>query len=213
MDSQERSSHAVHSRTTTPRTAVLNSPRRLRIFAGLVGTALLAGCQMPSVAGQSPADGTDYPAQPPADTLTGPVPVSRVVDGDTLWVTTGDGETKIRLIGVDTPELLDPRSPVECFAQEASDFTKRALTGQSVYLEDDPSQDSIDRYGRRLAYVWTLDGRLINLDLIAEGYANEYTYSTPYRYQRSFQNAETAAAQQERGLWSPTTCNGDTSGN
>ena len=72
MDSQERSSHAVHSRTTTPRTAVLNSPRRLRIFAGLVGTALLAGCQKPSVPGQAPADGTDYPAQPPADTRTGP---------------------------------------------------------------------------------------------------------------------------------------------
>jgi micrococcal nuclease len=206
MDSQERSSHGAHSPTTTPRTAVPNPPRRLRIVAGLVGAVLLAGCQLPSVEGQSPTDGTDYPTPPAADTLTGPVPVSRVVDGDTLWVTTGDGDTKVRLIGVDTPELVDPRTPVQCFAQEASDFTKRALTGQSVYLEDDPSQDSIDRYGRRLAYVWTLDGRLINLDLIADGYATEYTYSTPYRYQRTFQDAEAAAAQQDRGLWNPKTC-------
>jgi len=129
-----------------------------------------------------------------------------VVDGDTLSVRTGDSDIKIRLIGVDTPELVDPRTPVQCFAQEASDFTKSALTGQLVYLEDDPSQDSTDRYGRRLAYVWTLDGRLINLDLIAEGYANEYTYSTPYRYQRRFQDAETAAAEQDRGLWNPKTC-------
>lgn len=130
----------------------------------------------------------------------------RAVDGDTLSVKTDNGDTKVRLIGVDTPELLDPRSPVECFAQEASDFTKNALTGQLVYLEDDPSQDSVDRYGRRLAYVWTLDGRLINLDLITGGYANEYTYSTPYRYQRRFQDAEASAAERERGLWNPKAC-------
>lgn len=177
----------------------------MRVLAGLVGAVLLTGCQVPSVARQSP---TDYPAQPPTDTLTGPVPVSRVVDGDTLWVNTDGGDTKVRLIGVDTPELLDPRSPVQCFAQEASDFTKSALTGQLVYLEDDASQDSVDRYGRRLAYVWTLDGRLLNLDLIAGGYANEYTYSdsTPYRYQRLFRAAEASAAERERGLWDPTTC-------
>ena len=140
------------------------SPRRLRVLAGLVGAVFLAGCQLPSVAGQLPPDTTDYPAQPPTDTLTGPVPVTRVVDGDTLWVNTEGGDTKVRLIGVDTPELLDPRSPVQCFAQEASDFTKSALTGQVVYLEYDPSQDSVDRYGRLLAYVWTLDGRLVNLE-------------------------------------------------
>ena len=185
-----------------PRTA----PRRLRVLAGLVGAVFLAGCQLPSVAGQLPPDTTDYPAQPPTDTLTGPVPVTRVVDGDTLWVNTEDGDTKVRLIGVDTPELLDPRSPVQCFAQEASDFTKSALTGQVVYLEYDPSQDSVDRYGRLLAYVWTLDGRLVNLDLITDGYANEYTYSTPYRYQRAFQDAEASAAERERGLWDPKSC-------
>ncbi|MEC9323266.1 MAG: thermonuclease family protein [Actinomycetota bacterium] len=182
------------------------SPRRLRVLAGLVGAVFLAGCQLPSVAGQLPPDTTDYPAQPPTDTLTGPVPVTRVVDGDTLWVNTEDGDTKVRLIGVDTPELLDPRSPVQCFAQEASDFTKSALTGQVVYLEYDPSQDSVDRYGRLLAYVWTLDGRLVNLDLITDGYANEYTYSTPYRYQRAFQDAEASAAERERGLWDPKSC-------
>ncbi|EHB45844.1 MULTISPECIES: thermonuclease family protein [Mycolicibacterium] len=199
-------SSGAPSYTAGPRIAPRNPRRHVRVLAGLVGAVLLAGCQVPSVAGQSPPDGTDYPVQPPADTLTGPAPVSRVVDGDTLWVKTDDGDTKVRLIGIDTPELVDPRTPVQCFAQEASDFTKSALTGQLVYLEDDPSQDSTDRYGRRLAYVWTLDGRLINLDLIAEGYANEYTYSTPYRYQRQFRAAEAAAAEQDRGLWNPKTC-------
>lgn len=206
MDSQERPSRGAPSDSAAAPIAVRHSPRHVRVLTGFVGAVFLAGCQLPSVVGQSPTDGTDYPVQPPADTLTGPVPVSRVVDGDTLSVRTGDSDIKVRLIGVDTPELVDPRTPVQCFAQEASDFTKSALTGQLVYLEDDPSQDSTDRYGRRLAYVWTLDGRLINLDLIAEGYANEYTYSTPYRYQRRFQDAETAAAAQDRGLWNPKTC-------
>lgn len=176
-----------------------------RIVVAAVGAAVLVGCQLPAGVGQ-PISDAGYPIQPRADALTGPVPVSRVVDGDTLWVQTSNGDTKVRLIGVDTPELLDPNSPVECFAQQASDYTKSQLAGQMVYLEDDDSQDSVDRYGRRLAYVWTLDGRLINLNLIAEGYAKEYTYSTPYRYQRSFKAAERAATQAGRGLWSPTTC-------
>ncbi|OKH63613.1 nuclease [Mycobacterium sp. SWH-M5] len=186
-------------------------PRRRAEQSGLRGLAaalavmIMAGCQLPSVAGQPP---TDYPPQPPADTLTGPVPVTRVVDGDTIRVKTDQGNTTVRLIGLDTPELLDPRSPVECFAQEASDYTKGRLTGQMVFLEDDPSQDSADRYGRRLAYVWTLDGRLVNLDLIAEGYAHEYTYSTPYRHQHAFKTAETRAVEKQRGLWNPKTCAG-----
>ena len=83
---------------------------------------------------------------------------------------------KIRMIGLDTPESVDRRKPVQCFAQEASAHAKTVLAGQLVYLETDPLQDSVDRYGRRLAYVWTESGRLLNLDMIADGYAHEYTY-------------------------------------
>ena len=75
-----------------------------------------------------------------------------------------------------------------------------------MYLETDPSQDSVDRYGRTLAYVWTESGRLFNLDMIAEGYAHEYTYDLPYRYQQIFRTAEDGARTDERGLWSPSTC-------
>ena len=56
-----------------------------------------------------------------------------------------------------------------------------------MYLETDPSQDTIDKYGRTLAYVWTASGRLFNLDMIADGYAFEYTYDLPYRYQAGLQ--------------------------
>ena len=75
------------------------------------------------------------------------------------------------MIGLDTPETVDPRKPVQCFGREASAQAKTILGGQSVYLETDPSQDTIDKYGRTLAYVWTTSGRLFNLDMIADGYA------------------------------------------
>ena len=75
-----------------------------------------------------------------------------------------------------------------------------------MYLETDPSQDSVDRYGRTLAYVWTESGRLFNLDMITDGYAFEYTYDLPYRYQQDFKAAEDEARAQERGLWSPSAC-------
>ena len=110
------------------------------------------------------------------------------------------------MIGLDTPETVDPRKPVQCFGREASAQAKTLLGGQQVYLETDPSQDTIDKYGRTLAYVWTASGRLFNLDMIADGYAHEYTYDLPYRYQAEFKAAENDARARERGLWSPGAC-------
>ena len=144
-----------------------------------------------------------YPAMPPG--VQGPFTVIKVVDGDTIWVDNG-GRMKIRMIGLDTPEMVDPRKPVQCFGREASAQAKTILGGQSVYLETDPSQDTIDKYGRTLAYVWTASGRLFNLDMIADGYAFEYTYDLPYRYQADFKAAEGDARTQGRGLWSPDAC-------
>lgn len=77
-----------------------------------------------------------------------------------------------------------------------------------MFLESDPTQDSVDRYGRTLAYAWTESGRLFNLDMIHDGFANEYTYDTPYRYQDRFRAAEADARNHERGLWLPATCGG-----
>jgi micrococcal nuclease len=145
-----------------------------------------------------------YPTMPPG--VQGPFTVTKVVDGDTIWVDNNGQRMKIRMIGLDTPESVDPRQPVQCFALEASAQAKTILAGQSVYLETDPSQDSVDRYGRTLAYVWTTSGRLINLDMIADGYGHEYTYYLPYRYQQVFRAAEDDAQAQERGLWSPNAC-------
>ena len=169
------------------------------LVAGLVTAVALTG----GVALAAPAQ-AQYPLMP--DEVRGPVTVTKVVDGDTIRVDDNGQRQTIRLIGMDTPESVDPRKPVQCFAHEASAQAETVLNGQSVYLETDPSQDSVDRYGRTLAYVWTESGRLFNLDMIAEGYAHEYTYDLPYRYQQIFRTAEDDARTNERGLWSPNTC-------
>ena len=132
-----------------------------------------------------------------------------MVDGDTLKVDRSGRTVKVRLIGIDTPETSDPRKPVQCFGREASARAHELLDGQQVFLESDPSQDSVDKYGRTLAYVYVGD-LLVNRAMIEQGYAHEYTYDTPYRYQAEFRAAEAAARDGDHGLWSPSSCNGDT---
>ena len=72
--------------------------------------------------------------------IQGPYTVTKVVDGDTIWVDNDGKRQKIRMIGLDTPESVDPRKPVQCFALEASAQAKTILGGQSVYLETDPAR-------------------------------------------------------------------------
>jgi micrococcal nuclease len=99
---------------------------------------------------------------------------------------------------------------VQCFGREASARAHALLDGTSVWLEYDATQGRLDRYGRTLAYVWMADGRLFEQVMITDGYAHEYTYALPYRYQGEFMAAERDARVARRGLWSSATCNGDT---
>lgn len=133
--------------------------------------------------------------------------VSRVVDGDTIVVNINGQEEKVRLIGVDTPETVDPRKPIQCFGREASDFVKNMLTGKSVRLESDPSQSDRDKYGRFLRYVY-LGDVLVNEEIISSGYGYEYTYHVPYKFQKEFKASQAFAQAGKIGLWSPNTCNG-----
>ena len=142
----------------------------------------------------------------PKDTYS----VKKVIDGDTIEIERYGKSEKVRMIGIDTPETLDPRKPVQCFGKEASDKSKDLLSGGRVRLEFDPIVGEKDKYNRLLAYVWS-DNELVNLKLIKEGYANEYTYrSQSYKYQNEFKNAQTVAKESSIGLWSPQTCNGKT---
>ena len=138
------------------------------------------------------------------------VDVVSVTDGDTIKVRIGSKTKTIRFIGIDTPETKDPRKPVQCFGQEASNKMKELVENKQVILEGDPSQGELDKYGRLLRFVFLPDGTNVNLKMISDGYAQEYTYNLPYKYQSEFKAAQRDADANNRGLWSPTTCNGDT---
>lgn len=133
--------------------------------------------------------------------------VVKVVDGDTIAVKIDDHIDTIRLIGINTPESVDPRRPVECYGKEASVKATELLSGQSVYLVADPSQGDRDKYNRLLRYVIRQDGLLVNKAMIEEGFAYEYTYAFPYQYQQEFQASEKKAKEQGKGLWNATACN------
>jgi len=130
----------------------------------------------------------------------------RTIDGDTIVIDINGTQEKVRLIGVDTPEAVDPRKPVQCFGKEASVFTKNLLEGKRVRLEADPSQGDRDKYGRLLRYVFLSDDTFVNKEIIAQGYGHEYTYRAPYQHQTDFKTAERFAREQQKGLWAPGVC-------
>ena len=138
--------------------------------------------------------------------------VVRVIDGDT-FVTTLDGQAgrfTIRLLGINTPETVDPRKPVECFGHEASARGKELLVpGTRVRLDPDPQADEVDIYGRLLRVVYLPDGRQYNQLMVEEGYAHAMVdFPMKAAYKHSILLAESQARSAERGLWSPATCNG-----
>jgi micrococcal nuclease len=123
--------------------------------------------------------------------------VVRVIDGDTIML---NGEERVRLIGIDTPETVHPGRPVECYGREASAYLKKALQGRRVRLEFD--QQHKDRYGRTLAYLYRSDGTFVNAEMIRQGYAHAYT-RYPFRHLEQFRKLERDARQAGRGLWGP----------
>jgi micrococcal nuclease len=126
--------------------------------------------------------------------------VLRVVDGDTLVVRIGTRSEKVRLIGVNTPESVDPRRPVQYFGKEASGFTRRLAAGQRVVLRGDPGGLGRDRYGRLLRYVFLPDGTLLNAEIIRQGYGHAYV-RYPFSRMEEFRALERQAREKGLGLW------------
>jgi micrococcal nuclease len=183
---------------------------------GAAAVALLsAGACLPPGGGTraapAPPIELEHYAESGAGRVDGPFGVVRVVDGDTLVVALGPSQRKVRLIGINAPESVDPRRAVQCFGREASARATELTDGRQVYLAFDPGQPHTDEYGRLLAYVWLDDGRLLNLALLAEGYASEYTHeqTNPYALRGHFRDACDRAAAAGLGLWAADTCAGD----
>jgi len=139
-------------------------------------------------------------AAPPPSTGT----VVRVVDGDTVYVRAGSRSFDVRLLGIDTPETVDPHRPVGCYGPEASAYTKHLLTARRVRLVYD--RERRDRYGRWLAYVYLLrDGRpalFVNALLVRAGYARTLSIPPNTVHASELAGLEREAALAGRGLWS-----------
>jgi len=170
-----------------------------------------ASSQWPQGTGKETKEPKQEELSQPEETEKEFYKVLKVIDGDTIAVDIDGKEEVLRLIGINTPETVDPRKPVECFGKEASNKAKEILSGKSVALEADPSQGERDKYGRLLRYVFLEGGAIFNKLMITEGFAYEYTYNLPYKYQAEFKQAEKEARLAKRGLWADDTCAGDVS--
>ncbi len=125
--------------------------------------------------------------------------VVRVTDGDTVRITPEiDGENRVRLLGVDTPEI-DPERGSEPYGEEATRFTQRNIQDQDVTLEFDVERE--DDYGRLLAYAYLPDGSMFNETLLREGYAQIATFPPNTRYLDRFEEAQEQAREAGRGIW------------
>jgi endonuclease YncB( thermonuclease family) len=120
--------------------------------------------------------------------------VARVIDGDTIALTSG---RRVRLVQIDTPEKGE-----ECYGDEASAATRRLIPpGTRVRIEQDPALDQVDRYLRKLAYVWKGDED-VNVTLVREGAAGVWFYGGKRgRHAAELLHAVTQARAEHRGLW------------
>ncbi|MDR3559156.1 MAG: thermonuclease family protein [Candidatus Pacebacteria bacterium] len=121
--------------------------------------------------------------------------VKYVIDGDTIELENGE---KVRYIGIDAPETVDPKKPIQCFGPQASAADKKLVEGQTVRLLKDVSEK--DMYGRLLRYAW-VGNIFVNDYLVREGYARLDTFPPDTKYAAQFKADETEAKNNGRGLW------------
>jgi micrococcal nuclease len=127
-----------------------------------------------------------------------PAYVSRVIDGDTLEVKIRGHRDEVRYIGIDTPETVEPGTPVQCFGPQASAFNHRLVENRRVRLVFD--RERRDVYGRLLAYVY-LERRFVNATLAGRGYARTLTIPPNVAHAGLFHRLARRAGRDGRGLW------------
>lgn len=188
----------------------------------MIALALAASCLAPSSAPTAPADTPTGPTDPGTDATalagldpstlpSGDAPCREpvyfvdnyVVDGDTLYVTRPDGvEEKVRLIGIDTPELGHDGEPDECYAQEATELLRQRMRTGGGWLTFD--LDCADDYGRTLAYLFVGSDAedFLNRWIVWEGYARAFPVEPDTTFADAIQADEDDARRAGRGAWS-----------
>jgi endonuclease YncB( thermonuclease family) len=121
--------------------------------------------------------------------------VTRVVDGDTFVAKLDNGTTtRVRLIGINTPELG------ACYGYKAGTRARTLALEKRVLLKGDATQDTRDRYGRLLAYAW-IGGRDLGYRLMYGGFGRVYVYETAFSRLSAYRSAQSSARSAGRGLW------------
>ena len=169
-----------------------------------VAALLAGGLLAASGCAASGGDAVGQRSTPPEPTVAlagAAATVVEVVDGDTVVVETGDHTERVRLIGIDTPEVDGGFLPAECYGEEASAFTKSLLpVGTEVRLTRDA--EARDRYDRLLAYIHRAsDGLFVNLEIAARGYAETLVIEPNTMHAPAFYRAASDARDQGLGLW------------
>lgn len=149
-----------------------------------------------TVANRATTESTVGPAAP---TEIGEVVA--VIDGDTFDVQLPDGRARVRIIGIDTPEIAHREGEVdECYARPALAALDSLLYRRTVTLQADPTQADTDKYGRLLRHV-DYDGVNVALAALKAGLGEEYTFATPYVGQADYVAAMEDARASGAGLW------------
>ncbi len=126
--------------------------------------------------------------------------VTKVIDGDTFWVDNGTESFKVRFIGIDAPETRNSRWKKKgYYASESKKFVQTHTEHQWVRLEFDIQ--SMDKYKRRLAYIYLEDGTFLNASLVEQGYAVVDTYPPNVKYVEQFIDLQKQARETKQGLW------------
>jgi micrococcal nuclease len=127
--------------------------------------------------------------------------VTKVIDGDTFWANNDTKDVvKVRLIGVDAPESNNVfKKKIGYYGKEAKAYLTKMLSGKNVKLVCDV--DSLDQYGRTLAYVYLEDGTFVNADLMRNGYAMLMTIPPNVKFADEFLKLQKEARENNRGLW------------
>lgn len=184
-------------------------PIKLPLFILLALALGLAACSSkPQISGSSGALKISFPFGRNAD--YNDVLVKRVVDGDTLVLDNGE---RVRLIGVDTPEIHESRKlhkdskrlkmdtvDIQKLGRRSYNFTRKLVEGKRVRLEFDVERT--DKYERLLAYVYLQDGTFVNAEILKQGYASLMTIPPNVKYADSFVKLFREAREDKRGLWS-----------
>lgn len=126
--------------------------------------------------------------------------VTKVIDGDTFWVDNGTESFKVRFIGIDAPETRNSRWKKKgYYASESKQYVRSKTEHQWVRLEFDVQ--AMDRYKRRLAYIYLEDGTFLNASLVEQGYAVVDTYPPNVKYVEQLIDLQKQARETKQGLW------------